>query len=415
MKRIYLFEDEGALTLRPLTWTRPVYALRCGICTLEEKAIDAFAPCEVWRHARDYLAALVKEQSGCDRVNAPPPGETLLLNGRVLWSEALAKRIESDPGERVFSANGTLVAARVCDPTTLARIDWRQPMPSDMLANLPASEIQARVIAYPWDLIAANPSEIVEDAKTISGHDAVNGLLPQETYRIGDHPISLGDGALIDPCVTLDAQSGPIVIGAQARIMPHSYLQGPCAIGPGSVVKPGARIYEGTSCGPVCKLGGEIEASILHAYANKQHDGFLGHAYLGTWVNIAAGTNNSDLRNDYAVVQCMMEGKRISTGLQFFGMAVGDHSKTAIQTMLNTGTLAGVFCQIFGSGFPPKWIPNYSWGAPGGWAEYRFEKAVETARLMMRRRDRTLTRVEEEVYRAIFEMTVEERALFFQT
>jgi UDP-N-acetylglucosamine diphosphorylase/glucosamine-1-phosphate N-acetyltransferase len=173
--------------------------------------------------------------------------------------------------------------------------------------------------------------------------------------------------------------------------MAGAVIEGPAAIGAKATVKMLARLYEGTTVGPLCKVGGEVEASILHACSNKQHDGFLGHSYVGAWCNLGAGTNTSDLKNNYAPVRVSIEGREVDSGQLFVGLTMGDHSKAAVSTMFNTGTVAGVGCNIFGADFPPKDIPSFTWGGRGGLVEYDFDKFCRTAELVMARREQRLT------------------------
>ncbi|MDP2038950.1 MAG: glucose-1-phosphate thymidylyltransferase, partial [Ignavibacteria bacterium] len=215
--------------------------------------------------------------------------------------------------------------------------------------------------------------------------------------------------AKIDPFVHLDASQGPIYISKNAHVMSHSLIQGPAFIGEDSVVKAHAAIYHDTSVGEVCKVGGEIEASIIHSYSNKQHEGFLGHAYLGSWVNLGASTNNSDLKNNYSSVSVLIKGKNVDTHSQFVGLIMGDHSKTAINTMFNTGTIAGVSCNIFGAGFPARYIPSFSWGGTDFLRNYDIEKCIEVARIVYSRRKLQLTQAEEELLRAVYEATKHEK------
>jgi UDP-N-acetylglucosamine diphosphorylase/glucosamine-1-phosphate N-acetyltransferase len=175
-------------------------------------------------------------------------------------------------------------------------------------------------------------------------------------------------------------------------------------------VKANSTIYENTSIGPVCKVGGEIEGSIIHGYSNKQHSGFLGHSYLGAWVNLGAGTNTSDLKNNYSSVKVHLGSEEIDTGLQFVGLTMGDHSKSAINSVFNTGTIVGVSSNIAGTGFPPKFVPSFSWSAPGEtFTTYKVDRAIDVARKVMARRKVEFTKVDETLFRTIFEMTSEER------
>jgi len=219
----------------------------------------------------------------------------------------------------------------------------------------------------------------------------------------------IGEGTKVKPGVVLDAENGPIYIGSNATIFSNAVIEGPAFVGDRSLIKIGAKIYENTSIGEVCKVGGEVEGSIIHSYSNKQHDGFLGHAYLGMWVNLGADTNNSDLKNNYGNVKMVIDGKAVDTGSMFMGLVMGDHSKSSINTMFNTGTVVGVSSNVYGSGFPPKAVPSFAWGGGGELTTYEIGKAIDVARRVMGRRKMELSPVEEAVLRHVFEQTKNER------
>jgi UDP-N-acetylglucosamine diphosphorylase/glucosamine-1-phosphate N-acetyltransferase len=283
------------------------------------------------------------------------------------------------------------------------------------LPNIPAISVNAKMIRYPWDLIGYLKKELTADLLWMKKEWAVQKdrrMIHPGAYLIDEDNIFIGEGSTLKPGCVLDAEEGPIVIGRGVTVMPQSTIIGPVYIADGSVVKVGAKIYEGTSIGPVCKIGGEIEGSIIHGYSNKQHDGFLGHSYLCAWVNLGAGTTNSDLKNNYGPVRIQLGNQFIDTGLQFVGSFIGDHSKTAINSTLNTGTVIGVCSNIFGSGFPPKCVPSFSWGAAGETlTTYTIEHALDVAKRVMERRKVQLLDSEQQLFRDIFALTQPERML----
>ncbi|MBI4531482.1 MAG: hypothetical protein HY709_08145, partial [Candidatus Latescibacteria bacterium] len=228
-------------------------------------------------------------------------------------------------------------------------------------------------------------------------------------YLLDSSNIYIAPGATVKPGVVLDAEGGPIFIDQGARIFPNATIEGPAYIGRKTQIKIGAKIYEGTTVGEVCKVGGEVEGSIIHGYSNKQHDGFLGHAYLGMWVNLGADTNNSDLKNNYSSVRVMIDGEEIDTGSMFVGLTMGDHSKSGINTMFNTGTVVGAVCNVFGAGFPPKEIPSFTWGGADGLTIYDPHRAIEVCRRVMARRDVPLTDVDAQFLQRLFELTAKDR------
>jgi UDP-N-acetylglucosamine diphosphorylase/glucosamine-1-phosphate N-acetyltransferase len=222
---------------------------------------------------------------------------------------------------------------------------------------------------------------------------------------VGEENILIGEGAIVKPGVVLDASSGPIVINDGATVMANAVVVGPAYIGKGSLIKPGARILEGTSIGDVCKVGGEIAETIFAAYSNKQHDGFVGHSYIGEWVNIGAGANNSDLKNNYSAVRMWCGGMVRDTGRQFLGFVMGDHTKVGIGAEIGSGTAVGFNCNIYGSAAPPRFVPSFSWGRGEELVEYELERAMLTAQIVMERRDVRFTDAHRNAFRRIFELS----------
>jgi UDP-N-acetylglucosamine diphosphorylase/glucosamine-1-phosphate N-acetyltransferase len=213
------------------------------------------------------------------------------------------------------------------------------------------------------------------------------------------------EGVAISPGAILDAGPGPIFLGEGVRVLHNAVVVGPVALGARTVVKVGAKLEGPVSIGPVCKVGGEVEASILQEHANKQHDGFLGHAVVGAWVNLGAGTTNSDLKNNYSTVRVWTPDGEVDTGERFVGAFLGDHAKTAIGTVLNTGTVVGFAANVFGPGFPPKHVPSFSWGGSEGFSDHEPARALATAREVMRRRGVAMEAADEALWAVIREQT----------
>ena len=225
-----------------------------------------------------------------------------------------------------------------------------------------------------------NPGEITREFSILGKPGEQEGKVYEGVHILDAKNVYIAAGASVKPGVVLDAEGGPIFIDEGAKIFPQAVIEGPAYIGKKSAIKIAAKIYEGTSIGEVCKVGGELEESIIHSYSNKQHDGFLGHAYLGMWVNLGADTNNSDLKNDYGPVKCVIDGELVNTGSQFVGLTMGDHSKSGINSMFNTGTVVGMGCNIYGAGLPPKYVPSFAWGGADGLMEYRADKFIAVAK-----------------------------------
>lgn len=410
--QICIFEDAQVDRLFPLVYFRPVFDLRCGISSLREKIQRAYPKAVTSLFVRPYLADSVRAANPKTQVNVVPSSDCLFVNGRLVADKNLSKKIPFAPKhDVVYVHNKIIVAAFVAGSHlekikgSLAEGDWESAF-----AGLPRVEADVKMAAYPWDLVHMNGEEIALDFEALAGTKKIRRKKPQGVYFLGKKGTFIADSAVIKPGVVLDAEMGPIYIGNNVTIMPFTTVVGPASIGDGSIVKANAVIYENTSVGPVCKVGGEIEGSIIQGYSNKQHAGFLGHSYLGSWVNLGADTNTSDLKNNYGSVKVHTATEEIDTGLQFVGLTMGDHSKCAINSMFNTGTMVGVSSNIADSGFPPKYIPSFSWLAPGGeLTTYRVDRAIEVARTVMARRNVKMSGVEEMLFRKVFEMTIGER------
>lgn len=407
-----IFEDPEYAQLLPLVYLRPTWDLRCGILTLGEKIERAFPQREIHLLCRGSLADLVREQHPERTVNAALNGEVLFINGRVLANADFARELAAVPVDTICVSGSAVVAARLsAQSVQQLHVDRSQLPDFSGLRHLPRRESTRPLIRYPWDLVNNNGGQIVADYESSIEHGAAarQGTVYPGSHLLNPDAIAIGMASGIKPGVVLDAESGPIVIGKNVRILPNAVIEGPAYIGDGSLIKVGAKIYENTSIGPVCKVGGEVEASIIHGYSNKQHDGFLGHAYLCPWVNLGADTNNSDLKNNYGSVRVTINGRELDSGSLFAGVIVGDHAKSAINTMFNTGTVVGVGSNVFGGGFPPKYIPSFSWGGAEGMTTYDIEKCIAVARTVMGRRKKPLTAAEENVLRTVFALTAHER------
>jgi UDP-N-acetylglucosamine diphosphorylase/glucosamine-1-phosphate N-acetyltransferase len=267
------------------------------------------------------------------------------------------------------------------------------------LQELPVTQIPALRLQYLWQTLDHAGAMIAATAHLLRHRDA--DALPGTIYAVHPDAIVPGRRMKIMPGVVIDASAGPVVLGDDITIMPHSMLQGPCFIGNGSTVKAGALLYGGTVIGPACKVGGEIENSIFHGYSNKQHEGFVGHSYIGEWVNLGALTTTSDLKNTYGTIQVQMEKETMHTGRMFLGLLCGDHTKTAIGTLLGAGTVAGISSNILSPGsFAPKNIRSFSWGGQPDSPDYQPEKAMEVATTVMKRRGKNMGPAEKAAFMA---------------
>ncbi len=412
---ICIFEDSGYSNLLPLVYFRPPCDLLNGILTLREKITHYIPSDSVTVHTRKYLEKFVQKENPDIHVNKLDDNSEscLFINGRVVADKTLAEILISSPDNTLFVSGDDVVAAKVSGENL---VKFKNGLPELFSVadfdNLNKKEVEAVVVAYPWNLVLRNGEEITKDFEELVDRNSemINGKIYDNVTFVNKENIYIAEGAKIKPGAVLDAEEGPIYIAKGATVMANAVIEGPCYVGEKSKIKILAKIYEGTSIGPVCKVGGEVEESIIHSYSNKQHDGFLGHAYLGQWVNLGADTNNSDLKNNYGNVKVIInDGEPIDSGSLFVGLTMGDHSKTSINTMINTGTVVGVSTNIFGNGFPDKYVPSFGWGGSDSMTTYNIEKSMSVAKKVMARRDKSFTEVEEEVFRKVYELTQPER------
>lgn len=417
--RICVYEDRYVRGLEPLTLTRPAADLLCGLTTLGQKHARHFAAKTVGHLCRPVVAELIRGRDPAASVNDPTwlrAAPTILVNARWVPPDRppplpgsrrnLIRSSVSNPfadGPHLGTVGGQIAFAvldtrwlQAVSPATLDRCldEWLQ--------TLPVHEVGGSLVLRPWDLIDLNPDQIIRDFEleadpTAAGFHPTGFALVGPADRLLIHPT-----ARIDPMVVADTTHGPVVIGADAVVHSFTRLEGPCAIGVGSVLL-GATIRAGTTIGPQCRIGGELECSIVLGYTNKYHDGFLGHSYIGRWVNLAAGTHTSDLRCDYQPVSVPVNGCDVPTGRTKVGAFLGDHAKTGLSVLLNCGTTIGPFAQLLPTGgFAPREIPAFHRSGPSGVKELAdVNRALVSADIMMRRRGKQLTPALEAVYRAV--------------
>ncbi len=408
MANLCIFEDNGYAKLLPMAYTRPVYDLKCGMNSLRDKIATAYPGAKLYLHCREYLAEVLSQEDPGIPVNVAPEGSTLFVNGRALADEEFSGKIPLEGGNEVFTKGNVLVAARVTAPSG---VDLSAPIgPEQFSGNISRADVE--LISYIWDLVHHNSDILTGECISSGKLGTVEGKVYDGVHIIEKANVYIAKGASVKPGVVLDAEGGPIFIDEGAKVFPNAVIEGPAYIGKKSQIKIGAKIYEGTTIGEVSKIGGEVEESIVHSYSNKQHDGFLGHSYIGMWVNLGADTNNSDLKNNYGNVRVYVDGESVDSGTMFVGLTIADHSKSGINTMFNTGTVVGVCCNVFGSGFPQKYIPSFSWGGTDSLATYRLDKALEVAERVMGRRDIELTDAMRKLLLKVFDLTEEERERF---
>lgn len=411
--QLCLFEDIYYDRLEPLIYSRPTHDLICGINSIRAKILRAYPGIKYSLHCRQYLEQVVKTKNPTVDVNKIEDTSCLFINGRVLAPENMAEQIPIDSDEdRLYVNNGTVIAARVSGK----KLEELKQHLFDLLSlsdfdGLPVEQVDIKHIDYIWDLVNNNRSQFHSDYDSLLRNKAERqlGKVYDGVHMLQKDCIFIDEGAEIKPGVVLDATKGPIYIDKNAVIHPNAVVENGVYLGVGSQIKSCARIYDNVSVGKVCKVGGEVEDSIILPYTNKQHAGFLGHAYLGSWVNIGADTNCSDLKNNYGSVKVYVNGEVVDSKSQFLGVIMGDHSKTAINTMFNTGTIVGFSCNVFGAGFPAKYIPSFSWGGSSAVTTYDLSRSIETAHRAMLRREHVLTESDERLFKKIFDLTAKER------
>jgi len=373
--QVNFFDDAVREDLFPLTFTRPTALLRCGITNIAEKWKLHLNLTKYGFKTVPYLT------NQFPAVQAP-----LFINGRLLPDPKLCKAISSLTEGEYLTVGDAVLAYHTTQQQSKKYTETYG------------------IINRAHQLFSFCGEEIMKDFELITNKRKSETISESNTI-IGKFPIFLEKGAKVEATV-LNATNGPIYLDKNSEIMEGSMIRGPFTLGEGSTIKMGAKIYENTAIGPFCKIGGEVNNSVVFGYSNKGHDGFLGNSVLGEWCNLGADTNNSNLKNNYDEVKLWNYRQHSfeKTGLQFCGLIMGDHSKTGINTMLNTGTVIGVSCNIFGSGFPRNFVPSFAWGGASGFSTYQINKALETAKIVYQRRNKQLSLDDENTLEQIFNL-----------
>ena len=381
-----LFDSSVRTALLPFTYTRPVADIRIGILTIREK----------WEKHLGYTTTTITEEYLEEKYPMVEMEENVLINASFIPTKALVAEIKSLSANQAIFYDNEIVAFYT--KKTQEEVDFDTYTCIDFTEEL----IQ---VQNTWDVFSLNDKAIRLDYELLT-EGRESEPIPSTIQVIGEENVFIEEGAKLT-FATLNASSGPIYIGKDAEIMEGCLVRGPLAMCENSVLKLGAKIYGATTLGPYCKVGGEVNNSVLFGYSNKGHDGFLGNSVLGEWCNLGADTNNSNLKNNYAEVKLWSyETERFAkTGLQFCGLMMGDHSKSGINSMFNTGTVIGVSANIFGSNFPRNFVPSYSWGGASGFTEYKLSKSNEVAKVMMKRRGIEFDEKEANILEHVFEIS----------
>jgi UDP-N-acetylglucosamine diphosphorylase/glucosamine-1-phosphate N-acetyltransferase len=384
---IILFDDFRRIDLLPLTYTRPVCEIRIGILTIREK----------WEKSLGQKISYLSEPYLSKKFPIRTENDNLLINGGLLPDKVLVEKILNLNSGTSIIKHGVLLAART------SRDSFNTIKSEDYIKNDSIEyENNIFLLEQNWQVFTWNGREIQSDYNILTNGRKTFVLSPTNNL-INPENIFVEEGVKAE-YTTINASSGPVYLSKNSEIMEGSTIRGPFALGEESVVKMQAKIYGPTTIGPFCKVGGEINNSVFMSHSNKAHDGFLGNSVIGEWCNLGADTNNSNLKNNYAEVRLwsFRHEKFISTGLQFCGLIMGDHSKCGINTMFNTGTIIGVNANIFGSGFPRNFIPSFSWGGAHGMSVYSIPKAFEVAEKVMLRRGIIFDDIEKEILKEVF-------------
>lgn len=381
-----LFDGPARTALLPFTFTRPVADIRIGILTIREK----------WEKYLGSTTTTLTEEYLSEKFPMVEMEINVMINASFLPTPILVEMIENlQPNQAIFRADDVVA---FYTEETQEEVDFDHYEIIELTTD-------CLTVEHCWDIFAKNDQAIRDDFEFLTA-DRSSQKIPKSVNAIAPENIFVEQGARLE-FVTLNASTGPIYIGKNAEIMEGSVIRGPFALCEEAQVKLATKVYGATTVGPHCRIGGEVNNSVLFGYSNKGHDGFLGNSVLGEWCNIGADSNNSNLKNNYEEVKIWSyETENFAkTGLQFCGLMMGDHSKCGINTMFNTGTVVGVSSNIFGSGFPRNFIPSFSWGGASGFSTYITKKAFETARIVMSRRHIDFDEVEVRILENVFEQT----------
>ncbi len=400
MTKYILFDDITRNSLLPLTYLKPSADIRCGIMSLREK----------WEfylknNTNNLCANYLRKKYPLEIAT-----ENVFIKGTLFPNTDLIEKIyQLQIGQVLIdSKNAVVLAFKLTDEQVFKYdIDKKEFISFDDIQALQQIEYEGECysISHLWDIFSLNDRAINEDFKTLT-EGRQSAEISSSNHIINKEQIFIEQGAIVE-CSVLNASAGPIYIGKDAEVMEFAAIRGPFALCENSSLKIGAKIYGATTIGPHCKVGGEVNNSVFFGFSNKAHDGFLGNSVIAEWCNLGADTNNSNLKNTYEVVKLWSypERKFVSTGLQFCGLIMADHSKCSINTMFNTGTVVGVNANIFGTGFPRNFVPSFAWGATTVTSKFQFDKAIEIAKSVLQRRGVILSDIDIEILHSVYQMS----------
>lgn len=390
---LILFDGPEHQHLLPLAATRAIADFRVGILRVREK----------WERALGIPAEVLTRGYLQPKYPYSQKQNSVFVNASILPDAHLLVAIDRLEEHSALKDKDTFIAIKTNEPVG---------SPEALLSLKGLKEVNVRSdiqLTHPWSIFLLNGQEIRNDIRLLGLEPNPEAL--SATNRVfGREQVYVEEGVTCE-CSVINAKAGPVFLGKGSEVMEGCTIRGPFALGKHSTLKMQSKVYGDTSIGPHCKVGGEISNSVIFGYSNKAHDGFLGNSVLGEWCNLGADTNNSNLKNNYGNVKAWDYAAKsfVHTDLQFCGLIMGDHAKCGINTMFNTGTVAGVGANIFGGGYPPRFIPDFSWGGSGGFEEYALNKSFEVAQRVMERRGVELTETDKQILTHVFESTREFR------
>ncbi|HKK10830.1 MAG TPA: GlmU family protein [Bacteroidales bacterium] len=398
---IVLFDDAHRNDLLPLTFMRPVAEMRIGITTIREK----------WEYFLDEKTSTLTQGYLSKKFPLNKADDNLLINGSVIPTAEMVDRILAiKPGE-ALNYEDYIIAIRMtaADLKNVSDKNSEDAKKTDNQQNTSFTyhkyDQPLIKISHPWQIFTLNKDILIADFKRLT-KGKKSAHVSESNTLIGGENLFVEKGAKIEGAI-INASAGPVYIGKDAEVMEGSIIRGPFALCNHSKTKMGAKIYGPTTIGPHCKVGGEVHESVFFGYANKAHDGFVGNSVIGEWCNLGADTNTSNLKNTYEPVRLYNYNKQsfIKTGEQFIGLIMGDHSKSGINTMFNTGTVVGVNANVFGDGFQRNFVPSFAWGGKSGYVQYNFDKAVQVAKAVYKRRGLDFDEMEQDILKSVFDQS----------
>ena len=386
MMNIIIFEDKFTSDLKPFTYNHASFEVKTGMYSNLDRFVSIFNEYRIYLIVREEIEEIISEKYSFLKVNPKEIPEGYCINGKVIWKEEYNKLL-----------NKNLKSDNFLFYNKEDRISRDNFYLNDIFSEKQKNKNSLKNIQYLWDAIDFFEDKINEDFNSLKSK--VKNKFNSSSHFINESKIVIDKTAQITPGCILDATKGPIIIEKNVLVDIGSKIQGPVYIDKNSYVSPGAKIRPLTLIGPGCKVGGEISNSIFHANSNKVHDGFLGHSYVGEWVNIGAGTNNSNLKNNYSSIKFNFKNKKVDTKKIFLGSMIGDFVRIGISSMLNTGTYIGIGANVFGTGFQSKFIAPFSWGEKD---IVDFDKFIDTCTRMKKRRGKKISKTEKKLLENLY-------------